>query len=138
MRKQFATLLTFLMCVTAVPVLGHHSFDAEFDRNKTVEVVGKVTKVEWMNPHAWFYADVTNANGEIEKWQFELGAPNALRRAGWGRNSLQVGDEVSVTGSMAKDGTNTVNARSIVLSTGERVLAGSSEGNSRSADATNE
>lgn len=129
------TILTTALVLTIAPLAAHHSFDAEFDRDKPVEVTGKVTKVEWMNPHAWFYADVKNANGEIEKWQFELGAPNALRRAGWGKNSLRVGDTVTVEGSMAKDGTNTVNAQSIVLANGERVLGGSSRGNSRAADA---
>lgn len=112
-----------LLLMAAVPMVAHHSIDAEFDRNKPVEKTGKVTKVEWMNPHIWIYMDVTSADGKVEKWQFEGGPPNALRRNGFSRTSLKEGDEVTIQGLMAKDGTNTGNAQTVRLADGKRVFA---------------
>jgi hypothetical protein len=107
-------------------MVAHHSLDAEFDRTKPVTVTGVVTKVEWMNPHIWYYLDAKDEGGKITKWQFEGGPPNALRRAGWNRNSLNVGDTVTVEGIMAKvpvqNGVYTGNTSTIRLADGRRVL----------------
>jgi hypothetical protein len=110
------------------PVFGHHSFAAEFDEKKPITLTGTVTKVEWMNPHAHFFIVVKNGSGVPTSWDLELGSPNVLMREGWVRSSLKEGDEVTVQGSLAKDGSNLVNARSVTLASGKRVLAGSSGG----------
>jgi len=110
------------------PVFGHHSFAAEFDEKKPITLTGTVTKVEWMNPHAHFFIVVKNGSGVPTSWDLELGSPNVLMREGWMRSSLKEGDEVTVQGSLAKDGSNLVNARSVTLANGKRVLAGSSGG----------
>ncbi len=99
-------------------VSAHHSFAAVFDAENSVEASGIVTKVEWMNPHAWIYIDVENEDGETENWAFELGSPNGLMRRGWTRKSVQVGDEISVTGYRARDGSHRGNIKTIVLASG--------------------
>ena len=106
----------------------HHSFAAEFDRSMPITVTGTVTKVEWMNPHARFYVDVKDQRGGVTNWNMELGSPNGLRRAGWNRNSLKVGDEVTVTASLARNGSKMANARDVVLTDGRKVFAASSAG----------
>lgn len=122
--KLTASLIGLFLA--AVPMLAHHSFDAEYDRSKTIEMKGTVTKVEWTNPHARFYIDVKDANGNVTNWNLELGSPNGLTRAGWKRDSLKIGDEVTVSASLAKDGSKMANARNVTLSNGKRVFAGSS------------
>jgi hypothetical protein len=112
--------------VATVPMLAHHSFSAEYDRAKTVELKGTVTKVEWMNPHARFYVDVKDETSKVTNWEFELGSPNGLMRQGWTKNSLKEGDVVQVNGSRAKDGSNLVNASTVMLANGKKVFAGSS------------
>ena len=109
-------------------LLAHHSFDAEYDRSKTVVMKGTVTRLEWMNPHTRFYVDVKDANGRVTNWNMELGSPNGLIRAGWTRHSLKVGDQVTVTASLARDGSKMANARKIILADGKEVLTGSSAG----------
>ncbi len=105
--------------------LAHHAFAAEYDAGKRITLTGNVVEVEWMNPHAHFQIDVKNANGRISRWDLELASPNVLQRGGWRRNSLKVGDVVTVDGYLAKDGTHLAHARDIRLPDGRRVLAGS-------------
>jgi hypothetical protein len=125
------SLMTALM--TTRPVVAHHSFAAEFDASKPFKKTGQVTKVEWTNPHTFFYLDIADEQtGKIVNWAMEMGSPNALARAGWTRNSLKVGEVVTVEGSLAKDGSPTGNARSVVIAaTGQRLFAASSQGEAR-------
>jgi hypothetical protein len=104
----------------------HHSFAAEFDRNLPITVTGTVTKVEWMNPHARFYIDAKNEAGETVNWDFELASPNGLMRRGWNRNSMKIGDVVTVAGHRAKNNPLVGNASSVTLADGKRLFAGSS------------
>jgi hypothetical protein len=122
----FVAVLSLI--AAAVPLLAHHSFAAEYDANKPVTITGTVTKLEWMNPHARFYVDVKDADGSLTHWNFELGAIPVLVKQGWRRDSLKPGDQVTVEGSRAKDGSTTGNARSVKLADGRRVFGGSSGG----------
>jgi hypothetical protein len=126
MRAKMLTVMAGGLMLAAVPMLGHHSFSAEYDRSKPITLKGAVTKVEWMNPHARFYVDVKDDDGKVTNWEFELGSPNGLMRQGWTRNSLKVGDVVQVNGSRAKDGSNLVNASNVAFEDGKRVLGGAS------------
>ena len=109
-------------------VIAHHSFAAEFDATKPLTLKGVVTKIEWQNPHTYFYMDVTVSASKVVNWGLEMGSPNGLMRQGWTRNTLKVGDVVTVEGSAAKDGTNVGNARVVVLdATGQRLFAATSQ-----------
>ena len=129
--KAFAAIaiLVTLLAVTA-PLFAHHSFAAEYDSLKPVKVTGAVTRVDWQNPHAYFYVDVENADsGRVENWAFEMGAPAVLVKQGWTKTTLHVGDVIIVEGTRAKDGGFHGNARSVYMaSTGKKLGAGSSEG----------
>ena len=130
MRVNLGVLLAgFGLLAAALPVLAHHSFAAEYDANKPIKISGVVTKMEWMNPHARFYVDVKGSDGKVTNWNFELGAIPVLLKQGWRRDSLKQGDQVSVEGSLAKDGSKSGNARSVTLPDGRRVFGGSSGGN---------
>jgi hypothetical protein len=129
MRKTLLIGLAMLgMVIATAPLRAHHSFAAEYDANKPVAITGAVTKLEWMNPHARFYVDVTETDGKVTHWNFELGAIPVLVKQGWRRDSLRVGDVVTVEGARAKDGSTTANARVVKLADGRRVFAGSSGG----------
>src|SRR4029078_3321712 len=110
----------------ALPLAAHHSFDAEYDRNKQRDFEGTVTKVEWRNPPARFYVAVKKPDGKIVNWEFELGSPNGLMRSGWKRDSLKIGDKVKCSGNLAKDGSNLANARNLTFADGTKVGAASS------------
>ena len=130
--RSLGTLSTVAgLLLTTAHAWGHHSFAAEYDANKPITITGTVTKVEWMNPHARFYLDVKEGSGPMANWEFELGSPNGLMRAGWTRNSLKRGDVVTVEGSLAKDGAKLVNAQKITLSDGTQVLGASSRGEAK-------
>ena len=115
-----------LTVAAATPVIAHHSFAAEFDADKSVKIRGTVVKVEWINPHSWIYIDVTGPDGNMEHWKVEGGAPNALLRRGWTKNSLPVGIEITVDGFQAKDGSYRANGRDITFPDGTRLFVGSS------------
>ena len=129
MSIRLPALLAGLVWLLAVQASAHHSFSAEFDANVPISLTGVVTKIEWSNPHVWFFIDVTDENGAVINWGWEMGSPNGLMRQGWTRNSMAIGDIVSVDGSGAKDGGNRANARVVLLTaTGDRLFAASSQG----------
>jgi hypothetical protein len=126
MRAKTTWIVALLLCVAAaVPVLGHHSFAAQFDRNKPKTLVGAVTKLDWINPHARIFMDVTEG-GKTTNWEVELGAPAILMRSGWNKSALPAGSKITVNGSLAKDGSNLLNATTVTLADGRKVFAGSS------------
>lgn len=135
MRTKLGVLVAGLsMFAAAVPALAHHSFAAEYDSKKPVTLTGTVTKIEWLNPHIWVYLDVKDASGKTVKWQCEGGAPNSLTRNGWTKNAVKAGDEVTIQGSLAKDGSNTCSSGTVKLPDGRRVFAGSANNPNRPRD----
>ncbi len=130
MKSRLAVVVVAAgLFLAAKPIVAHHAFAAEFDANKPVKLTGTVTKVDWRNPHTWFFIDVADETGKVANWGWELGSPNGLLRAGWTRNSMKIGDVVTVEGSAARDGSNLANAQTVTLkSTGQRLFAASSRG----------
>jgi hypothetical protein len=126
-KRSIVFLSGALLALGTVPAFGHHSFAAEYDSAKPVTLKGSVTKMEWQNPHARFYLDVTDESGKVTNWEFELGSPNGLMRRGWTRNSLKPGDIVSIEGYLAKDGSKLANARNVTLSDGRKIFAGAAD-----------
>jgi hypothetical protein len=109
----------------AAPLAAHHSFSAQFDATKQVTLDGVVTKIAWANPHVYFFVDVKDENGVTANWACETNGPNGLIRQGWKRDSMKVGDHIIVTAYLARDGTKTVDARSVTFADGRKVLTGS-------------
>jgi hypothetical protein len=126
MSSRSLTLLVALAFGAAAPVEAHHSFSAEFDRDRPITLTGTVTKLEWTNPHARIYLDVQDETGNTVNWDFELGPPNGLMRQGWHRNSLRQGHVVTINGFLSKEELHVANARSVHLPDGRQVFAGSS------------
>lgn len=127
MRARVYKLITATSIAFAVlavnPSQAHHSLVGEFDTSKTFELRGALTKLEWFNPHIWFYFDVTAANGTVEKWQCEMGSPNQLMRAGWKKEDLPVGTVIRAQANPARDGSNTCSTRNITLDDGTPVFS---------------
>ena len=124
--KMTVVALGVGLLLAAVPVLAHHSFAAEYDASKAVKMTGTVTQMEWINPHAWIHIDVKKPDGKVENWMVEAGAPNALLRRGFNKQSLLPGTVITVEGYQAKDGANRANGRDITYQDGRKLFVGSS------------
>jgi len=124
---QRAALVGAGLLLAIVPLRAHHSLTSEFDVSRPVTLTGRVTRLEWVNPHAWLYIEVTDEDGTTS-WKLQMGSPNSLVRRGWTKNSVRVGDIVIAEGSRAKDGSHTANIRSAVLPSGLRLFTGPVEG----------
>jgi uncharacterized protein DUF6152 len=123
-RKLFAVLAPIVAMALAIPTLAHHSFSAEFDGSKLIELKGVVTRIEWTNPHIYFYVDVKDDKGNTTNWGCEAASPGSLHRQGWNRDSLKVGDQVIVGGYPARDGSKLADARRVTLPDGRRIFGG--------------
>ena len=121
-------MMAAALMAASLPLMAHHSFAAEFDANKQVKLSGTVTKVDWTNPHVWFYVNVKDESGQVTNWGFEMGPPHLLQGQGWTRTTMKIGDTVTVEGSLAKNGSKRVNARRVMTPEGKRLGAASSEG----------
>ena len=121
-------ILLLAFCASACPLSAHHSFGADYDTSKPFTLTGTVTRVDWMNPHVHFYMDVKDESGRVTNWAFELGSPNALKRAGLTSHSLKIGQEITVKGSRSKDFPCRGNATTIISSDGRVLLSGEAFG----------
>lgn len=128
MGRTLAEVIALSM-LAALPALAHHSFAAEYDADKKITLTGKVLKVELVNPHSWIHVMAAGPDGKMQDWACEFGAPNGLYRNGWNKTSVKEGDVVTINGSLAKNGSPTVNAGQITTADGKRLFAGSSQGN---------
>jgi hypothetical protein len=131
MRKLIGACV---LMIAAVPVWAHHSFAAEFDASKPVKLEGTVTKMEWINPHAWIHMDVKNPDGTVTSWMIEGGSPNSLLRRGFTKNSLQAGTTIVVEGYQAKDGANRANGRDLTFPDGKRLFIGTDSSENGSSE----
>jgi hypothetical protein len=125
-KLSMLTVTAGLLLLSAASALAHHSFAAEYDAKKPITLTGTVTKVEWMNPHIFFYVDVKDATGKVTNWRGEGGNLSGLMRRGWRKDSLKIGDTVTFEGSLAKNGQPLVNARTVILADGKKLFTGSS------------
>src|ERR1700740_2088494 len=116
-------MIVATILAAGIPLMAHHSFAAEFDSQKQVKLTGVVTKIDWTNPHVWFYMDVKDESGKITNWGFEMGPPHLLQGTGWTRTTMKLGDTIIVQGSWAKNGSNRANARSVTTPDGKRMGA---------------
>jgi hypothetical protein len=127
MRTRLIVLTLGLLLATTPLLLAHHSFSAEYDANQPVKVTGTVTRVDWQNPHIWFFVDVKDAQGKVTSWGFSGAPPGVLQRRGISRNSLKAGDEVVVEGFRARDGSNNASGGKVTFSDGRSVFTASNE-----------
>ena len=121
----FFAAATLAVLAAGAPLAAHHSFAAEFDGSKPVTLTGTVTKMDWINPHAWLHMDVKGPDGKVVSWAVEGGAPNSLLRRGWNKNSVPAGTTVTVQGFRARDGSNRANGREVTLPDGKKLFIGS-------------
>jgi Family of unknown function (DUF6152) len=121
-----ALLASFLLA-TGIPAIAHHAFSSEFDTSKPVTLEGVVTRIDWENPHVFFYVDVTDTDGAVVNWKCETRGPNGLARQGWRRDSLKPGDKVVVHGYLARDASHMVDGRKVTLADGRKILSGKND-----------
>jgi len=124
-NKFLAILIGAGLLSTAAPIWAHHAFTAEFDGDQPLKLKGTVTKMEWINPHAWIHIDVKDDGGKITSWMIECGSPNVLLRRGMTKNSITEGMEIAVDGFRAKDGSNRANGRNVTFTDGTKLFLGS-------------
>ena len=138
MQRRIVPIVILIAALAALSAQAwaHHAFSAEFDANKPVKLHGNVTKMDWINPHAWLHMDVKGPDGAVVSWMVELGPPNALLKRGWTRQSVPIGLEVLVDGYQSKDGAKRANGRDVTLPDGRKMFAGSS--NTGAPDERNE
>ena len=127
MKPRFLALVGGLLALAATPAVAHHSFAAEYDNTQPVKVTGTLTKVEWTNPHIWFFLDVKDSNGTVSNWAFSGGPPGVLQRRGIGKDRLKIGDVIVVEGFRARDGSNNASGGTVTFADGRRVFTASNE-----------
>ena len=127
MKLKLMLTAVAALAVASLPALAHHSFAAEYDSSKPVTIKGKFVKMDWVNPHSWIYVDVTGPDGKVSQWKAEALPPNGLYRQGWRRDSIKAGEDVSIQGFLAKDGSNTMWSSGVTTADGKRMFSGAAE-----------